>query len=67
MSENNTFKTLDFTELCFSFSSKETALFSPTVLSWEKLLQNVKQMISVLIPKEFFFCDLFTGEESMSQ
>ena len=72
MSENNTFKKLDFTDLRFSFSSKEGVFFSPTVLLWEKLLQNIKQMISDLIPKEFFFCDLYwrrirRGEEPITE
>lgn len=40
---------------------------SPTVFLSKKLLQNIKQIISVLIPKDFFFCYLFTTEESKNQ
>ena len=67
MSESSNFETLDFKDLSSSFRSRESAPFSPTVLLREKLLRNIKQMISVLIAKDFFFCRLFTREESKSQ
>ena len=64
MSGYNTFKTLDFADLRFSFWSSEGVPVSTTVFLWKKLFRNMKQMILCSLTKEFVFFRLLTGEKS---
>ena len=57
MSGNNTFETSDFADRRFSFRNCN-GLFSPTVFLWNKILRNMKQMIS-----HFFFTRSFSLPE----
>ena len=63
MSGNNTFETSDFSDLRFSFLSSEGVSHSPTVFLWKKLLQNMKQIFSCSLSKEFVFSCLLTVEK----
>ena len=64
MPGNNTFEASDFADPRFSFCSSEGTLLSLTVFLWKKLLRNnMKQMISCSLSKEFVFSRLLTRGE----